>query len=111
MQLYMPKIKYSVINSKKPMLMCCIFAALMFKLLRNVLFLFPPESVHYFSMNVLKLVCKIGFVKKIIALRFAVNRPSFQKDLFGLHFKNIIGLGAGFDKNALYLEELEILGF
>jgi dihydroorotate dehydrogenase len=111
MQLYMPKIKYSFINSKKPMLMCSIFAALMFKLLRNILFLFPAESVHYFSMNMLKLVCKIGFVKKIIALRFCFNGSGFRKEVFGLHFKNIIGLGAGFDKNALYLDELEILGF
>ncbi len=31
--------------------------------------------------------------------------------MFGLHFKNIVGLGAGFDKNALYLNELETLGF
>jgi dihydroorotate dehydrogenase len=30
---------------------------------------------------------------------------------FGLHFKNPIGLGAGFDKNAMYLRELETLGF
>lgn len=31
--------------------------------------------------------------------------------LFGLHFSNCVGLGAGFDKNARYLEELETLGF
>jgi dihydroorotate dehydrogenase len=29
----------------------------------------------------------------------------------GLYFKNAVGLGAGFDKNALYLRELEALGF
>jgi len=33
------------------------------------------------------------------------------KELFGLHFKNPVGLAAGFDKNALYLNELEALGF
>ena len=91
--------------------MCCIFAALMYKLLRDILFLFPPESIHYFSMNALKLACKIGFIKKIIALQFTVSDKRFEKELFGLHFKNIIGLGAGFDKNALYLNELETLGF
>jgi len=31
--------------------------------------------------------------------------------LFGLSFKNPVGLGAGFDKNAKYLRELEVLGF
>lgn len=91
--------------------MCRIFAAFMYKLLRNILFLFPAESVHYFSMNVLKLACQIGFIKKIIASQFTVSDKRFEKELFGLNFKNSIGLGAGFDKNALYLNELEALGF
>lgn len=91
--------------------MCSIFAALMYKLIRNILFLFPAESVHYFTMNALKLVCKIGFIKRITASQFTVVDMRYEKELFGLHFKNIIGLGAGFDKNALYLNELETLGF
>ena len=33
------------------------------------------------------------------------------KEVFGIKFKNIIGLAAGFDKNARYLNELETLGF
>ena len=32
-------------------------------------------------------------------------------DFLDLEFKNPIGLGAGFDKNAKYLRELETLGF
>ncbi len=32
-------------------------------------------------------------------------------NIFGLQFKNTVGLGAGFDKNARYLTELEALGF
>ncbi len=34
-----------------------------------------------------------------------------RKLLWGLSFKNPVGLGAGFDKNAKYLRELEALGF
>jgi dihydroorotate dehydrogenase len=33
------------------------------------------------------------------------------RELFGLRFPNPVGLGAGFDKNALYLRELAALGF
>ncbi len=33
------------------------------------------------------------------------------KEFLGLRFKNIVGLAAGFDKNAVYLRELETLGF
>ena len=79
--------------------------------LRKLLFLFPPEAVHYFSMNSLKSACSIPFAKKIIKKKFELNHPSLHKNLFGLTFKNSVGLGAGFDKNALYLNELEALGF
>src|SRR6202007_1759022 len=34
-----------------------------------------------------------------------------QLSFFNCQFKNPVGLGAGFDKNALYLNELEMLGF
>ncbi|HEY6505064.1 MAG TPA: quinone-dependent dihydroorotate dehydrogenase [Chitinophagaceae bacterium] len=83
----------------------------MYKFLRNILFLFPPEWVHYFSMNCLKLLCSIG-LKRVIGSIFA-NRSvvSGQWSVGGLHFKNPVGLGAGFDKNAKYLRELETLGF
>jgi len=79
--------------------------------LRKLLFLFPTEDVHYFSMNSLKAVSKIPVTKKIIEKAFQCNHSSLYKNIFGLTFKNPVGLGAGFDKNALYLNELEILGF
>jgi dihydroorotate dehydrogenase len=79
--------------------------------LRKILFQFPTEGVHYFSMNSLKMACNIPFAKKVIEQNFQYDHPSLQKEIFGLPFKNPIGLGAGFDKNALYLRELEALGF
>ena len=83
----------------------------MYKLLRNILFLFPAEWVHHFSMKTLKLICKISFLKKFTSSRFTTYDSRFSKQFFRLPFKNIVGLGAGFDKNALYLNELETLGF
>src|ERR1700759_4188236 len=84
---------------------------MLYPALRKLLFLFPTEDVHYFSMNSLKAACNISLAKKIIAKNFQYNHPSLQKNIFGLQFKNPVGLGAGFDKNALYLSELETLGF
>jgi dihydroorotate dehydrogenase len=81
----------------------------MYKILRSFLFLFPPEWVHYFSMNCLKMACAVPSAKKIVARSFRANDN--VKELFGLSFKNPVGLAAGFDKNALYLNELEALGF
>jgi dihydroorotate dehydrogenase len=83
----------------------------MYKILRSILFLFSPEWVHYFSMNCLKGLCSVSFIKKIIARSFTVENRQLNKELFGQQFKNPVGLAAGFDKNALYLNELETLGF
>ena len=82
----------------------------MYKVLRRFLFLFDPEKVHYFSMNMLKLVCRFPFMKALISKCFkpAGNKPY---SIFNIQFSNRVGLGAGFDKNAKYLDELETLGF
>ncbi len=86
-----------------------IFAAIMYRLLRNFLFLFSPEWVHYFSMNSLRLLCQLG-VRKILRSMF-VPKENVPSEVLGLRFPNKVGLGAGFDKNARYLRELECLGF
>lgn len=81
----------------------------MYKIVRSFLFLFPPEWVHYFSMNGLKFLCTIGFRKIIRKLYTPKGHTPFS--IFNIQFSNKIGLGAGFDKNAKYLRELECLGF
>jgi len=73
--------------------------------------MFDPERVHHFSMNSLRFLCSISFVKKIISRQFSVSANQLEKQFLGLTFKNPVGLGAGFDKNAKYLNELEALGF
>lgn len=83
----------------------------MYKLLRSFLFLFDAEKVHYFSMNGLKILCKIPFVKSVTAKIFTPPTTSQTFNALGIEFKNRVGLGAGFDKNAKYLNELEALGF
>ena len=83
----------------------------MYNLLRRLLFCFPTETVHHFSMNMMKLGCSMGAIRKTISNQYAPSNGSLSKELFGLRFKNPVGLAAGFDKNALYLTELEALGF
>lgn len=73
--------------------------------------MFPPEDVHYFSMNMLKKPCSIPLTKSLLEKSFQYQHSSLEKKVFGLQFKNPIGLGAGFDKNAVWLTELEALGF
>jgi dihydroorotate dehydrogenase len=83
----------------------------MYQIIRNFLFLFDPERVHHFSMNSLRILCSISFVKKFISRQFSASNNKLEKQFLGLAFKNPVGLGAGFDKNAKYLNELEALGF
>ncbi len=83
----------------------------MYNVIRRILFLFPPEPIHYFSMNCLKALCSIGLIRKIIAALFSVNNNQLATTELHLTFKNPVGLGAGFDKNAKWLRELETLGF
>jgi dihydroorotate dehydrogenase len=96
----------------------------MYKIIRSILFMFDAEKVHHFSMNGLRLLCKVKFIKNLIALQYKgyelrvgsyeLNNPkplTRNPKLLELPFKNIVGLAAGFDKNAKYLNELEALGF
>jgi dihydroorotate dehydrogenase len=84
----------------------------MYRFIRSILFLFPTEWVHYFSMNCLRALCSVGFIKKLITNWFNPTHNSLlTTHLFHIDFKNPVGLGAGFDKNAKYLRELECLGF
>jgi dihydroorotate dehydrogenase len=82
----------------------------MYKILRSILFLFNPEWVHYFSMSGLKLLCKIPGVKAALTQMYQ-PKGNQQFSIFNLQFTNKVGLGAGFDKNAKYLNELQALGF
>lgn len=83
----------------------------MYSIIRNLLFKLEAEQAHYFSMNALKIACSVLPIKKIISACFTPKDALLKRNLFGLTFRNPVGLGAGFDKNAVYLRELEALGF
>lgn len=82
----------------------------MYKVIRNILFLLPPEGVHHFSMNAFAVAKYIPGFRKLISPA-NTRAKSLQKNIFNLSFINPVGLAAGFDKNAKYLTELEMLGF
>ena len=83
----------------------------MYRIIRKLFFLLPAETAHYAAMNSLKFLCGFPFLRQQVKKAFSVDRINLQRQHFGLHFKNPVGLGAGFDKNARYLRELETLGF
>jgi dihydroorotate dehydrogenase len=82
----------------------------MYNIIRKILFLFPPENVHYFSMNAFSIFRWIPGARSLFHSQ-ATQLPQLHKNVCGLTFQNPVGLAAGFDKNAKYLSELEMLGF
>lgn len=84
----------------------------MYKLfIRPFLFSLDPEKAHHFTFKYLKFVHKIPLVPLLIRKIYNVEHPSLHREVFGLHFKNPIGLAAGLDKDAKLYKELANLGF
>ncbi|MFX0558135.1 quinone-dependent dihydroorotate dehydrogenase [Maribacter sp. CXY002] len=79
-------------------------------LIRPILFLFDPEKVHYLSFSLIKFFSKLGILN-LMGPFFKVEDKRLEKEVFGLKFKNPVGLAAGFDKNALLYNELSQFGF
>jgi dihydroorotate dehydrogenase len=79
--------------------------------IRPVLFLFDPESVHYFVVSLLKLAFRVPGIGRMIRSYFSVTDKALEKTVFGIKFKNPVGLAAGFDKNAEIYNELSGFGF
>ncbi len=83
----------------------------MYRLLRPLLFLQHPETIHYRAMRALQLCCRFAWGRALLRRSFGVHTPSLERDLWGIHFPNPVGLGAGFDKDARWTNELACLGF
>lgn len=75
--------------------------------IRPLLFKFDPEEVHHFTFSILK---NFGFLTKLF-LPKAIEDKRLEREVFGLKFKNPVGLAAGFDKDAKLFNELSDLGF
>ncbi len=85
---------------------------LMYKsLLRPLFFIFDPEKVHYFTFSLIKFTSKIPGFKRLYRSLYVLENEKLERQLFGLTFKNPVGLAAGFDKNAVLFNELANFGF
>ncbi len=80
-------------------------------LLKPLFFLLSPEKAHYFAMDALRFFCKIPGLGWLIGSFMKAKDKSLERHLFGIRFPNPIGLAAGFDKDARWVDELSTLGF
>ncbi|MBI2723200.1 MAG: quinone-dependent dihydroorotate dehydrogenase [Bacteroidetes bacterium] len=83
----------------------------MYKFLKLLLFRFNPEKAHHLTLSLLKSVNFLPGGKFLLNQLYGNNHPKLVRTVFGLHFKNPVGLAAGLDKDAIAFEELGSLGF
>jgi dihydroorotate dehydrogenase len=70
-----------------------------------------PEKAHHTVTNGLRAVNKIWGAKSILKSLYTVEDSRLEREVFGLKFKNPVGLAAGFDKNAEYIADMANFGF
>jgi dihydroorotate dehydrogenase len=80
-------------------------------IIRPILFWFDPEKVHYFTFSLIRFLSKIPGFTLIFKFLYEVKDKRLETEVFGLKFKNPVGLAAGFDKDAKLYKELSNLGF
>jgi dihydroorotate dehydrogenase len=80
-------------------------------LLKPLLFCFKAETAHMMTIRLLQLVLSIPLIRFLFRYIFNYEHPDLEKTVMGLHFKNPVGLAAGFDKDGKYFMEMSALGF
>jgi dihydroorotate dehydrogenase len=81
------------------------------RLIRPLLFKLEPETVHRNVTGMLKMTMAVPGVRQLMESSYCVRDKSLERTVFGLNFRNPVGLAAGFDKNAELYNELKAFGF
>lgn len=79
--------------------------------LRPLLFKLSPERAHNFTFGLLRFLFAVPFVRTIMYLLYNVTDKNLEREVFGLHFKNPVGLAAGFDKDGKLFNQFGFMGF
>jgi dihydroorotate dehydrogenase len=80
-------------------------------IIRPLFFCFDPEKIHYFTFSAIRFLNKIPGFSGLFKALYEVNDPRLEREVFGIKFKNPVGLAAGFDKDAKLYQELSNFGF
>lgn len=81
----------------------------MYSIFRPFLFRLDPERAHALTLHALRITGNFGPSRKLLELIY--KTPSKPVNVFGLTFKNPVGLAAGYDKDGLAVRGLATLGF
>lgn len=79
--------------------------------IKPYMFGLDAEKAHYKTVSLFRFALKMPFGKSIIKSLYNFQSPKLERKLFGLTFKNPVGLAAGFDKDGKFYKEMSNLGF
>lgn len=81
-----------------------------YRTVRPLLFAFDPERIHHAALTALRLAASNPPGRALLRHAAGVPPGAAPVELMGLSFRNRVGLGAGFDKDAVALRGWAALG-
>ncbi|MFJ4921732.1 quinone-dependent dihydroorotate dehydrogenase [Streptomyces sp. NPDC088725] len=70
-----------------------------------------PERAHYLAFRWIRLAVRVPVLRTFVAATLAPRFPELRTEAFGLRMHGPFGLAAGFDKNAVAIDGMSMLGF
>jgi len=83
----------------------------MYRFLKPLLFLLPPETAHRITTSLLDFAAEIPLLRGLLRRLYCLPDKKLERRVLGLLFPNPVGLAAGFDKNGEHIRGLACLGF
>ncbi|MEV0092794.1 quinone-dependent dihydroorotate dehydrogenase [Streptomyces sp. NPDC050738] len=84
----------------------------MYKLFFNLVFKkMDPEKAHYLAFRWIRLAARVPVLRTFVAAALAPRHKELRTEAFGLRMHGPFGLAAGFDKNAVAIDGMTMLGF
>lgn len=81
------------------------------RVLRPLLFSLSCEQSHHLAILLLRIVGFVPGGRWLLGKCCAVEHPALEREVFGVRFRNPIGMAAGFDRNGEVYGELSAMGF
>jgi dihydroorotate dehydrogenase len=70
-----------------------------------------PERAHHLALGWIRFAARVPVLRTFVAAALAPRSEELRTEAFGLRMHGPFGLAAGFDKNALAVDGLSMLGF
>lgn len=84
----------------------------MYKFFFNLVFKrMDPEQAHYLAFRWIRLAARVPVLRTFVAAVLAPRHKELRTEALGLRMHGPFGLAAGFDKNAVAIDGMSMLGF